>query len=140
MKKIQLTAIFVFAVIVLAFQAQAATPYSQVVSNDAPVLYGNFDEPSGNAHEVIPLIPPTNINNLNPEGVATRVSHAAIGDGFNLGNAGSFSLGVSGSGFFGQRPHRRDQHPCRTVDAGILDASARQSRISAQQLSDEFRQ
>ncbi len=99
MKKIQLTAIFVFAVIVLAFQAQAATPYSQVVSNDAPVLYWNFDEPSGNAHEVIPLIPPTNINNLNPEGVATRVSHAAIGDGFNLGNAGSFSLGVSGSGF-----------------------------------------
>lgn len=99
MKKIQLTAILAFAVIVLGFQAHSATPYSQVVSNDAPALYWNFDETTGNAHEVIPLIPPTNINNLNPEGGATRVSHADIGDGFNLGNAGSFSLGVNGTCF-----------------------------------------
>jgi len=71
----------------------AQTHYSQVVSNDHPALYWNFDETSGNAKEIIPVNLPTNINDLVPVANVTRVSHASQGDGLNLGNAASFQIG-----------------------------------------------
>jgi Concanavalin A-like lectin/glucanases superfamily len=71
----------------------AQTAYSRVVTNDAPLLYWNFDEVSGNAKEIVPIILPSTANDLTPVASATRVSHATLGDGLNLGNAASFQVG-----------------------------------------------
>jgi hypothetical protein len=73
--------------------AQAQTAYSNMVSNDAPVVYWNFDEPSGNARQVMPVVLDPTVNDLVPVNTATRVSHSAIGSGLNLGNAASFLVG-----------------------------------------------
>lgn len=64
------------------------TAYSLAVSNDAPILYWNFDEPSGNAIQQMPVPQgPTTVNNLVPAFAATRVAHTAIPSGLLLGNA-----------------------------------------------------
>jgi hypothetical protein len=86
----------IIAILTTAIQSptlQAQTSYSTIVSNDAPVLYWNFDEASGNAREIIPVILPPTVNDLAPVATATRVSHASLSDGLNLGNAASFFVG-----------------------------------------------
>jgi hypothetical protein len=71
----------------------AQTSYSNIVSNDAPILYWNFDEASGGAQEIMPVVIPSTANDLEPAGAATRISHATLNDGLNLGNSASFSVG-----------------------------------------------
>jgi hypothetical protein len=63
------------------------TSYTTIVSNDNPALYWNFDETSGNAHEVMPTAVS---DDLVPMNGASRISHPANRDGLNLGNAASF--------------------------------------------------
>lgn len=68
------------------------TPYSQAVTQDAPVLYWNFDEMTGPAIQQRPVSakPVTTENDLIPMG-ANRVSHADIGSGLTkLGRAADY--------------------------------------------------
>ena len=85
--------IIVLSVAALRPVLHAQTSYSTIVSNDTPILYWNFDEASGNAREIMPVSLPTTINDLVPIATATRVSHASLADGLNLGNAASFLVG-----------------------------------------------
>jgi len=71
----------------------AQTPYATVVSNDAPALYWNFDEASGAAKEIMPVILPTSLNDLSPSNTASRISHDSLGSGLKLGNAASLVIG-----------------------------------------------
>jgi hypothetical protein len=73
--------------------AASPTSYSMVVSNDAPILYWNFDEAFGQAEEIMPVVLPTTLNDLAPFNTATRVSHADLGSGLKLGNAASLTEG-----------------------------------------------
>jgi len=68
------------------------TYYSQVVSNDAPVLYWNFDEANGNAIQQMPVpASPTTANDLVPALGAHRAVHATIGSGLLLGYCAEFN-------------------------------------------------
>jgi hypothetical protein len=73
------------------------TLYSQTVSNDAPILYWNFDEPQGNAIQQMPVSQgTTTVNDLVPSAgggtlLAGRVDHAGIGTGMRLGYAADFN-------------------------------------------------
>ncbi len=86
-------------IILLAFVAlgqtlHAQTSYSTIVSNDAPILYWNFDEAANNAVEIMPVSEiPASVRSLVPVAGATRVSHASLADGLNLGNAADFLVG-----------------------------------------------
>jgi hypothetical protein len=63
------------------------TFYSQVISNDLPLAYWNFDEPGGNVIQQMPVTAsPTTVNDLVPANNATRAAHGAIGSGLALGN------------------------------------------------------
>lgn len=73
--------------------AAPPTAYSLMVSNDAPILYWNFDESFGQAEEIMPVVLPTTLNDLAPSNTATRVSHADLGSGLKLGNAASLVEG-----------------------------------------------
>jgi hypothetical protein len=67
------------------------TMYSQVVSNDGPILYWDFDETTGNAIQQMPVPgSPTTVNDLVPAGTAQRVSHALIGSSLRLGYCAQF--------------------------------------------------
>lgn len=92
-KRILLLAAFLSVVLNSSAAAVPPTYYSVVVSNDNPSLYWNFDEASGNATEIMPVTIGTTNRDLIPVANATRVSHASLGDGLNLGNAASFQIG-----------------------------------------------
>ena len=80
------------AALVVAAPLPPNTSYSQVVSNDAPILYWNFDEAGrGNAIQQMPVPQgETTVNDLVPAFGASRVDHAAIGSGLQLGYAADF--------------------------------------------------
>lgn len=76
----------------------AATRYSDLIKQDQPFLYWNFDEATNTpALQQIDTAPPTvfTSNDLLPFG-AERVSHEALGSGLKLGNA----AGLNGSAYF----------------------------------------
>jgi hypothetical protein len=85
------------AALIVAPPVPPVTLYSQVVSNDAPILYWNFDEPQGNAIQQMPVPQgPTTANDLAPTVgggtlLAGRVDHAAIGSNLRLGYAADFN-------------------------------------------------
>ena len=79
---------------ILPLKLCAGTAYSTIVSNEAPLVYWNFDEGSGPTKQIMPLTVPLLSNNLSPTNNATRVAHASLGDGLQLGNA----VSLSGSG------------------------------------------
>lgn len=87
--------LFITVLSVAAFRPalHAQTSYSTIVSNDTPILYWNFDEASGNAREMMPVSLPATVNDLAPVATASRVSHASLADGLNLGNAADFLVG-----------------------------------------------
>lgn len=85
--------IIVLSVAALCPALHAQTSYSTIVSNDTPILYWNFDEASGNAREIMPVSLTASINDLVPAANATRISHASLADGLNLGNAADFLVG-----------------------------------------------
>ncbi|MEO7677219.1 MAG: LamG-like jellyroll fold domain-containing protein [Verrucomicrobiota bacterium] len=91
MKKILFIILLTLGVSGQALHAQ--TSYTTVVSNDTPILYWNFDEASNNAVEIMPVTLSTNARSLIPFASATRISHASLGDGLNLGNAADFLVG-----------------------------------------------
>jgi hypothetical protein len=93
MKSHSALAVILAAAALLPASVMSQTAYSTVVSNDAPVLYWNFDEPSGSALEVMPIVLPSTINDLAPAATATRLSHTVMASGLNLGNAASFLVG-----------------------------------------------
>lgn len=65
----------------------AETSYSHVILTDQPFLYWSFDETEGDALQKAPLEnDEPSPNDLVPFG-ATRVSHASVSSGLNLGNA-----------------------------------------------------
>jgi hypothetical protein len=71
--------------------------YKDVVLADGPLLYWNFDEPSGNALQLAPIQPLDNTQNeLAPANSAGRVEHAATGSSLLLGNA----VDLDGAGAF----------------------------------------
>ena len=77
-------------------KSSSGATYSSVVLADNPILYYNFDEVDGTARQLSPvtLAPVDNsLNDLVSAG-GTRVAHAALGTGFNLGHAAEFD-GVS---------------------------------------------
>lgn len=67
----------------------AQTPYTQVILNDEPLLYWNFDEADGPALQLAPLLvePITTENDLVPLSGASRVSHGEAGGFAKLGRA-----------------------------------------------------
>ncbi len=73
--------------------ASGQNTYTTVVSNDLPVLYWNFNEESGNAKQLMPIVLPTTLNDLSPSNAATRISHSSQSFGLKLGNAASFLVG-----------------------------------------------
>ena len=78
--------------LVVATPPPPNTYYSQVVSNDAPVLYWNFDEAKGNAIQQMPVpASPTTANDLVPALGAHRAVHATIGSGLLLGYCAEFN-------------------------------------------------
>src|ERR1700733_14868113 len=99
MKNFILTITLIGAVAIDCQNVYSQTSYSRVVTNDSPALYWNFDEPSGNANEIVPVVPPTNADDLIPQDGASRVSYSDLGDGLNLGNAATFTLGTFGTCF-----------------------------------------
>lgn len=73
--------------------------YGEAVLADAPLLYWNFDEESGNALQKATITLPLPVNSQNQliaQAGATRIAHEAIGSGFQLGNA----LDLSGANYF----------------------------------------
>ena len=86
MRKIPVFALFLIT-LALPSHLRADTAYTTIVSNEAPVLYWNFDEGSGPAKQIMPLSAPPITNSLSPVLSATRVDHASLGDGLKLGNA-----------------------------------------------------
>jgi hypothetical protein len=78
--------------LVVAAPPPISTPYSQVVSNDGPVLYWDFDEAKGNAIQQMPVpASPTTANDLVPVKGAHRAVHATIGSGLALGYCAEFN-------------------------------------------------
>jgi hypothetical protein len=88
-----LAALQVCTALVLPWKAPAQGAYSSVVSNDAPVLYWNFNETDGPAKELMPIVLPTTLNDLSPSNTASRISHSSLGSGLKLGNAASLLVG-----------------------------------------------
>ncbi len=80
------------AELVVATPPPLNTRYSQVVSNDAPVFYWDFDETKGNAIQQMPVpASPTTANDLVPVKGAHRAVHATIGSGLALGYCAEFN-------------------------------------------------
>lgn len=77
-----------------------AGTYASTVLAHGPLLYWNFDEADGSALQRAPLAAPpapdNALNQLIPQGEATRLSHADIGSGFQLGMA----LELRGADYF----------------------------------------
>jgi hypothetical protein len=91
MRKIPILVLFLVTM-ALPFHLRADTAYTAIVSNEAPVLYWNFDEGSGPAKQIMPLSVPPITNSLSPVLTAIRVDHSSLGDGLKLGNAINFQL------------------------------------------------
>jgi hypothetical protein len=75
---------------IFQLRLNAGTAYSTIVSNEAPLVYWNFDEGTGPAKQIMPLSAPPITNSLSPILTATRIDHALSGDGLKLGNAITF--------------------------------------------------
>src|ERR1041385_8618717 len=84
--------VFILSLITLAAPChlRADAAYTAIVSNEAPLLYWNFDEGSGPAKQIMPLAVPPITNSLSPVLTAIRVDHSVLGDGLKLGNAINF--------------------------------------------------
>jgi hypothetical protein len=85
-------ATMVSAHVAAAFNAGGLT-YSEVVLGDQPLLYWNFDEEDGNVLQRVPIAVPPDKNDLVSIMGASRVEHAVVGSGVQLGNAADFSGG-----------------------------------------------
>ncbi len=82
------------SIMMLQATAFGQTFYSQVISNDLPLAYWNFDEAglTDNAIQQMPVpASPTTVNDLVLAFGATRVAHTAAASGLLLGNAGDFT-------------------------------------------------
>lgn len=71
----------------------AATPYTQQVLADSPLLYWNFDESTGPAVQRVSPDPAGAANDLALHGVAGRLQHSGLGSGLNLGHTAAFTGG-----------------------------------------------